>query len=240
MIKIGICDDNQTLLKKYVSMIDEICKDGRLGAIEIHTFTNGESLLEVFSKDRESMDILFLDILMEPLDGVETARRLMELHSKAVVIFLTSSEEYVFESMDVKPLSYVMKNQATNEVLEKVLRDALYRVKQNSQVIEFSKDGDIYSLTYSDICFIKVYKGFCYVHHWDGIIFESRDLSIVEKLKNNFFRVHEQYFVNLQYLGKIEKEEVVLSDKSSNVIPLNPKYSQKLKIQFAEYMMEKM
>lgn len=240
MIKIGICDDNATLLRKYSLMIEEICKDKQI-EISMSTYSDGREVINEYENNKDTLDILFLDVLMNELNGVETARTLRRLKSKVIIIFLTSSEEYIFETMDVKALAYVMKDQVNKESVDKLLMNAVARVdKQRSESIYFEKDNGAYSLAYGDICFIKVYKGFGYIHHWDGIIFESANLSLIEKLSSNFFKVHQQYIINLQYVGKIEKESVILSDESKNVIPLDKHYAKELKLRFAQYMMEKM
>lgn len=239
MITIGICDDNVTLLQKYSTMIEDICEK-RKQKVNVHMFSDGTEVINKFHKGGENIDILFLDILMGELNGVETARRLRELKSKAIIIFLTSSEEFIFDSMDIHALAYLMKDQMTKDAMEVVLQNSLNKVeKQRNEMLHFDKDGDAYCLSYGDICFIKVHKGFCYIHHWDGIIFESANLSILEALGKSFFRVHEQYIVNLQYVGRIESDYMILSDKSKNEIPIDKANIKQFKLQFAAFMMDK-
>lgn len=240
MIKIGICDDNITLLQKYKNMIEAICKETKQD-YELKTFTDGTEVLAEFQKDIGVVDILFLDILMKNVNGVEAARELRSNKSEAILIFLTSSEEYIFESMDVDAMAYLMKDQMTSSSIKTALFEAIDRVeKHRNESMRFLKNGGAYSLSYSDICFIKIYKGFCYIHHWDGIIFESAGLTALETLDSSFFKVHDQYIINLKYIGKIDKNSVTLSDESQNEIPLDKQYARELKIRFAQYMMEKM
>lgn len=241
MINIGICDDNITLLEKYRTLLEMISKEEQL-EVSLHRFTDGNDVIAFFEQDAAALDVLFLDILMPGCNGIDTARKLRDAHSRVVLIFLTSSEEYIFDSMDLHALGYMMKDQLTKETMRKTLRSAVDKVmKRREDAFEFQKDGGSYQLSYQDICFIKNYKGYCYLHHWDGIIFENADTQLLNNLnEENFFKVHEQYIINLQYVGKIEKQQVVLSDHSRNVIPLDKRYAGELKIRFAKFMMEKL
>lgn len=240
MIKIGICDDNETLLKRYQKMIQEICEKNKL-EFTLTMFSDGADVAKAVEQNREALDILFLDILMEKMNGIEAARHIRLTKSKTRIIFLTSSEEYIFDSMDIKAFAYVMKEKISKEALEKILLNAYTDVmKQQKDVLVFEKEDGSFNLSYSDICFIKSYKGFCYLHHWDGIIFESVNQISLTNLDETFFKVHEQYIINLSFIKKIDKNNVTLNDESENVIPVEKSRIKELKLKFAQYMMEKM
>lgn len=240
MIKIGICDDNTTLLNKYQKMVATCSKECNWDA-ESYTFQDGEEVLQRFKDNRESVDILFLDILMNKLNGVETAKKIREINEKVIIIFLTSSEEYIFESIGLNAMAYLLKDQLTEKTFKETLSKAIQLANDILlDVLKFDMSGCTYKLSYHDICFVKVYKGYCYIHHRDGIIFENSNMGIIEELKENgFYQVHEQYIVSLQYIGKIEKNLIILSDQSKNEIPVDKKFAKDLKFTFANYILQK-
>ncbi|MEG0164885.1 LytR/AlgR family response regulator transcription factor [Anaerorhabdus sp.] len=240
MIKIGVCDDNSTLLQKYQKMVDVVSKECDW-EIKSYAFNDGEDVLKMLIEDGECLDILFLDILMRKMNGVETAKKIREINSKVIIIFLTSSEEYIFESIGLSAMAYLLKDQLTEDTFKQTLSKAIGIANESkNDVLQFKKSGRMYKLSYHDICFVKIYKGYCYIHHWDGIIYESADASIANELiENGFFQVHEQYVVSLQYIGRIEKDHIILSDQSKNEIPIDKELSKQLKLTFANFMIQK-
>lgn len=240
MIKIGVCDDNATLLNKYQKMVSVVAEDCNW-EIESYVFNDGEDILKMFMKDRECLDILFLDILMKRLNGVETAKKIREINGKVIIIFLTSSEEYIFDSIGLNVMAYMLKDQVTKKMFKETFTKAFELATETKKdVLELDKSGYTYKLSYHDICFVKVYKGYCYIHHRDGIIYESRDMALIDELKQNgFYQVHEQYIISLQYIARIEKNLIILSDQSKNEIPIDKGLAKNLKITFANYMIQK-
>lgn len=241
MKKIAICDDNKILLKKYEGMMNNIIHKCSLEA-EIQLYSSGIELTEDIKNNKTSIDIIFLDILMDQLNGIETAKMIRNMKSKAIIIFLTSSEEYIFETMGIKAMAYLMKDELTPVNLENILLEAVKRIDdRESNMLTFEKDDGVYQISYQDVCFIKIYNGYYYIHHWDGVIFENNDPNVLEKLKDKgFYKVHAQYIVGLRYIDTIQKNQVILSDQSHNIIPLDKNCIEGLKITFADFMLENM
>lgn len=239
MLRIGICDDNLNLRNKYQKMLYEALDKNKIEK-ELILFQDGSEVID-YIKDKP-LDIIFLDILMVDVNGVETAQQLIKLRSRALIIFLTSSEEYIFDTMNLKPHAYLMKDQLTSDKFEEVLLSAIVEVEvKKNDIYELEKNDSTYQFAIQDICFIKTYKGFAYIHHWDGIILENNNLKILDIIRGkDFFQVDPQYIVNLRYIQKIEKKQVVLSDTSHNVIPLDPGYTKDLKLAFTDYMMKQL
>ena len=94
-LRIAVCDDSPIFLNKTKTYI-ETWSANTGHAVQIFTYDNGDALIEAH-KDCH-MDIIFLDIIMPLLNGMDTARELRQ-HDRAVqIIFLTSSPEFALES----------------------------------------------------------------------------------------------------------------------------------------------
>ena len=100
MLKIADCDDEPVFVEQISGRIKEYMPDAA-----IQGFFSSEDLLS----QREVFDIYFLDIQMEKMNGVETAKKIRELDEESVIIFITGAKEYVFEAFDVAALHYLIK-----------------------------------------------------------------------------------------------------------------------------------
>ena len=105
-MNIAICDDDKKLLKDFRHLI-EIHMD--LTGINYHIteFTSGEELLEY--KNKKDIHLLFLDIKMGSVDGMETARQLRKSGKKMLIIFVTAYPDFVFQGYEVQAFHYILK-----------------------------------------------------------------------------------------------------------------------------------
>lgn len=103
MISIAICDDEPVMLKHIKKLVLDFFSSKNM-EIKIFMFLNGEELLNC-DKD---IDVLFLDIQMNQLDGIEIAKRMRNKnHYKGFLIFITVLKEMVFQSFEVQPFDYL-------------------------------------------------------------------------------------------------------------------------------------
>ncbi len=73
----------------------------------VSCFADGLSLLKIF--EPEKFHIVFMDIIMDKLSGIDTAKRLRDSDSRLLLVFTTSSDEFAFEAFPLHPFDYVMK-----------------------------------------------------------------------------------------------------------------------------------
>ena len=99
-MRIAICDDEKNIRELIANKVAKQYPDA-----EIIFFQSGEELLLV----DESIDILFLDIQMSGIDGMETARELRKKDKSVILVFVTAVEEYVFQAFDVGAFNYIVK-----------------------------------------------------------------------------------------------------------------------------------
>ena len=99
-MRIAICDDEKIIRELIGNKVKEQYPDS-----EIVFYQSGEELL----LSDKHVDILFLDIQMSGIDGMETARELRKKDKNVILIFVTAVEEYVFHAFDVKAFHYIVK-----------------------------------------------------------------------------------------------------------------------------------
>lgn len=141
MIHIYLCDDSQSSLNAYTGLISDIATKHHI-EISLHTCPSGEALLFHLSECTYKADIIYLDILMEAVNGIETARELRRMGCHAEIIFLTTSEDFVFEAFDIAPVHYLRKGSTPKDKFEQVFLRALSLVeKKETEMFFLSLSG---------------------------------------------------------------------------------------------------
>ena len=126
MLSIAVCDDEVIECCNMAKRIKKIMEEMKIPCI-IRQFRSGGELLQAL----ESFDIVFLDIIMQELDGMKTAQIFREKAFDNILIFVSSSREYVFEAYDVEAFQYLLKP-VEGRKLKSVLQKAVLKTKSRS------------------------------------------------------------------------------------------------------------
>lgn len=97
MLRIAICDDEEQSVADTKRML-ECWASGASAPLKIDCFDNGDSLIR--ENDSSRYDIIFLDIVMPLLNGIDTARELRERDKTVKIVFLTSSPEFALINLE--------------------------------------------------------------------------------------------------------------------------------------------
>lgn len=229
MVNICLCDDNQVFLEKYEDCLRKVARKHNLDTY-IKVFSSGEGLLEYFETFKEHyIDIVFMDILMEGMDGVETSKALRKRGFEGEIIYLTSSREYAAEAYDTYPLHYMMKQESSKK-LEEVFLQALARRRDKVKDGILCKKGSIIKrVQLDDIQFMETYGRNIIIHLQQGIFEFNANMELVEdKIRGKgFIRTSRSYIVNLKYIKSIYRNKLEMY--SGEMIPLGAKSSMDLK-----------
>ncbi|MBC8587781.1 LytR/AlgR family response regulator transcription factor [Paratissierella segnis] len=237
MLKIALCDDNKNTITKYAELISELVEKYQL-QIEISCFSSGESLFFHYSNIPEQIDIIYLDILMDKTDCMETARKLRDIGCKAQIIFLTSYEDYVYEAFEVNAAQYLIKEDTSKEKFEKVFLKAVEMVSENKEELFSIKfDGKTTVIPISEIAYFEIWNRVITVYYGDGKsakYYYSIDRLEEEMSGKDFVRVHRSYLVNLSYIEMFRNQNIKL--KTGAIIPVGVTYSESLKKTLSNYI----
>ena len=105
-MKIAICDDEVHFMDALCPLLEQWARERGI-KLMIHQFTNGDDLIAAHQS--ECMDLIFLDIIMPLLSGIDTAREFRNMNQNVPIVFLTSSREFAFNSYEVKAFNYLIK-----------------------------------------------------------------------------------------------------------------------------------
>ncbi len=237
MITIFFCDDSSETVNRYSSLIKHTAKKNQLD-ISLSAFNNGRSLLFYMADTPDLPDIIYLDILMKDINGVNTAKKLREMGCNAEIIFLTSSNDYVFESFDVSPVYYLLKTETSEAKFEQVFLRAVHLSENKATQKFICKSGALRKIIpIKEISHLIIWKGIVTIHYGKNETFDywTTMEELEEQLREkNFVRTHRSYIVNLQYIAEFQRRKIIL--KTGETIPVGVTYEEKLKNTFLDYM----
>ena len=107
MIRIGICDDESRAREALKIQLEQLLREE--DAKVIYEFSSGEGLCAWLPKHAGELDLLFLDVEMGGMNGMETARRIRQSDNGLLIVFVTGYADFVFDGYSVQALDYVMK-----------------------------------------------------------------------------------------------------------------------------------
>lgn len=237
MVTIYLCDDNQQMRDNYSRIIHRFAYENRI-TITLSAFASGEELMFHLYEDPNQAEIIYLDILMGELNGMEVAKELRKLGCKAEIIFITTSEDYVFEAFDTSPMQYLIKDSTTVERFEEILLRAVSVAMEKKTKMFVCESSNVRKLIpIKDISYFEIWKRLIRVHYQGGEIFEyygTMEQLEQEMLSKDFIRVHRSYMVNLQYIGQFQRPNLFL--KTGEVIPIGVTYMKLVDQAFSDYI----
>lgn len=204
---IAVCDDEELALTTISGAVkNEFAQSGV--NVEIITFNEPKLLLE--SNRTSNFDVIFLDIDMPKLDGIETARIIKNQNPKSLIIFVTGKDELVYKSFEAHPFGFIRKLKLKDEI-SRVVEDVVKEQSRNEYMLNFKIEGIHYKLFADEIVYIKSRGNYIIINTTDGLAYKYKD-SInkkeIELSEQGFVRAHEKYLVNLKYIFKINKSSV--------------------------------
>lgn len=184
--------------------------------------------------DKNSVDLIFLDIHMPDLTGIEFTRILQE---RPKIIFTTAYEKYALEGFKLEAVDYLLKPFGYEEFLkaarkaEKLInleKSAQEEVSVNNEFLFLKSEYKIRRINFNDIKYIEGLKDYVkvYLQHEDKPILSLNSLKSLEaKLpETKFMRVHRSFIVNLEKIDTIERSRIVFGKV---YIPVSEQYKNK-------------
>lgn len=231
-MKIAICDDEQPVLNQLRKFINQYALDN-LFDYTILEFSKSERLLEAASQDPD-IKILFLDIYMSPLSGMDLAEILRANGNDCAIIFVTVSTEHYARSYEVDAAHYLVKPVTYDRV--KMALDRCHQVlTASSKFVFFSAGGKEIRLPLREIRFVEVFRNQTVIHADSDITLRSTLDAVMHQLSDSrFLRTHRSYLVNMDYITKRNGNDLYLS--SGDKVPLSRTCEKTFEREYGRYL----
>ena len=106
-LNIAVVDDVRLDAEKLSRVVQRWLAESKQAAGTLTYYTNGEELVKNFEPDK--YNLVFMDILMQNLNGIDTARKIRNRDNRTLLVFTTSSREFAFDAFPLHPFDYVLK-----------------------------------------------------------------------------------------------------------------------------------
>lgn len=223
-ISVAICDDEVFIL----DFLEEKVKKMFPSALT-ERFLSGKELLKGGTK----ADILFLDIQMSEMDGIETARIFRRQRMDAIIIFVTAYPEYVFQAFDVGAFHYLVKPLSDDKFFE-VFGNAVQEIESrktggkepNEKYMMIQAGGVHTKILLKEIIYAEVFNRKVIIHTVSRDTEYYGKLSdLEEKLGEDFFRPHRSYLIHFKYVQRYDAVSIVMEKGTALIAKQNyPKF----------------
>lgn len=238
MLQIAICDDETSQRTKLKSILTPWLELKNL-PFSLHDFSSGADLCNAYRKTK--FDLIFLDIEMPELNGVETAKALRQMDTYGKLIFITAYPDYVFQGYEVHAFHYILKPYQENKLLQ-VTENALNDLQKETQDFFLlpNGSGSIRLRLQNVLYFYSDKRQIIAVTTEDipqkTLTFYGKLDDLQKQLPEYFCRIHQRYLINLRQIQKTDEANVWIEGEK---LPLSRAHKQSFLIAFAKSMLRK-
>lgn len=227
-MKIAICDDEAAdlrLIQSYCAQYDP--------QIPTAAFYSGEALLEAYKSD--FYDLVFLDIEMGQMNGLEVGTRLINMPQKPVIVFTTQSLNYAVRGYGIamrylpKPITYDMFSAVMELALERILPEKISVLSNGEQVL----------IQISEILYFEILRHQLFVHLRSGEKISVRGTltEIISQVSHrSFVQPHKSFYINMEYVDRLTQQNIKMTN--GDLIPIGRSKKDNFQLRLSEYVKE--
>ena len=231
-MNIAMCEDSaadRAVIRGILSGYME--QNGYTG--QISEFEDGESLLASYSPGR--YDLVFLDIYMGGVNGIETARKIRLIDPDCALVFITTSDEHALEGFSVRASAYVLKPIRDKE-MQTALRQCEEVFIKNARCIEIRSDRMSIKLPIIKIYYAETFDKISVFHTTAGDYKTFMTMDEIEKrLSGSFFcRCHKSFIVNMNHIAQVAGQDIIM--KNGAAVPMRTRGRDAIRAEIASYL----
>lgn len=210
-IRIVLCDDDPAFLQAIGAEIHRAFAKMNMNV----TISASGRATDITDAQFAECDMAFLDIDFEDEDynGIDIARRLRLVNSRALVFFVTNYIDYAPAGYEVQAFRYILKRDIT-DVLERYILQAMEQFAQGQELLRLQARDETVDILLDDIAYLEVMGHSVSIHSGTKAYELSATLSgLEERLSGHgFLRIHKSYLVNMRSIRKFRSRECLLVD----------------------------
>ena len=232
MLLIAIVDDTKQDIEALHGKVKAYL-DGINERYVIHVFQDSVE----FIRSQEEYNIVFLDIHMDKLNGLEVAHLMRKISTDVILIFVTQMAQMAIKGYEVEAMDFIIKP-ADKASIDRVMQKAISRIANQSGVSLILKTSkEVISLSSNKIQYIEVYDHNLIYHTTQGELRVRGTLGEVRKKldEKHFVMCNRSYLVNLRYISSIHDNYLKVGDE---VIPVSKSHRKEIEKRFVVYLGE--
>ena len=233
-MNIAVCDDSTIERKIIITVLYEYASMHSLH-FDITEYDSGMNLLYDIQEGLE-YSLIFLDIIMDEITGMDVAHKIREANSKSNIVFLTVSPDFAISSYDVDASGYLLKPLVPAKafsILEKVINayeTQKYPIYKNSAVTYVPVDKILYIESDNSRCILHQKDGDCYT------VYKKLDTIQKELPCSHFLRSHKSFLVNMDYIQGVDKEFTLVT---GDVVAIRQRNLKEIRAKYLEYISQR-
>lgn len=210
-----ICDDNSLEREIFTNLINDYFSDKSFN-YDINCYKNGKSLLYDI-EDGKQADVIFLDVYMDEILGIDVARLLRDMGYKGDIVFITGTADFAIDGYDVGATGYLLKPCSYDKlctVMDRIMQNFdldLYSIRQRNSVIRLKLNSILYVESVNSKCILHSDTG-------ENYIIYKRLNEIQNELNDDrFLRCHQSYLVNMNHIQQADKNFTLNNGDTVNI-----------------------
>ncbi len=217
MLRIALCDDEANARDGLRLMLERVMDEDTQQVV--YEFSSGKNAVSWLKKHPGEIDLLFLDVEMDGMNGMEAAREIRVFNRSLMIVFVTGYAEYVFDGYSVGAMDYLMKPAGAGK-LEEVLERAARQLEQEAFRMFVFKNGDgAYRFPLREICYFYSDRRKVTAVTADGeYSFYDKLDQVASQAGGRFIRIHQRYLVNADWVERFSGSEVSVG---GDVLPVS-------------------
>ncbi len=209
-MKIALCDDEKYYLDHFSGLLKSLDNFSRS---QIDLYSSGQSLLKTLAQ--EPYDIVFLDIDMPEMTGLDLGKYIFENYPKTVIIFVTNHDKYAIDAFDCSACGYLLKS-CDSSRFNKTIEKALRQYRMLNKYVYLNYETGTVTLPIDNIFHIEYVGRRCNYYTTNGIFTIRKALrsALSEIEEFGFAKIHQYRIVNLSKILSINKTSIQLIDNT--------------------------
>ncbi len=183
--------------------------------------------------DKDEYDLVFLDICMKGINGIDTAHVIKERSPETEIVFVTISRDFAVEAFNVNALHYILKPVCEAQI--KTVLERYYKRKNNISYLAVRSGRDTIRLRMDRICYIQSRNNGTDIFFWNEMLHINMNTSdLARKLSHLFLYIRRGMYVNMNYIKVMKADYCVL--KNGDEVLLSRKERTKIRSRYKEFI----
>ena len=235
-MNLAIVDDNQIQQEIILSTL-RTYESEKNTSLEISSYNDGDSFLNAYIPG--DFDLIFMDIYLKDQNGIDIVRKIRQIDSKVLIVFLTTSAEHIFEAAPFHFFDYILKPFEYTQIFH-VLDEALQLLPESEPELSFEYRSFDVHFPLSKIQYIYSNNHEVIIHTSNGTqAFRLPFYSVTDHLNDSrFLQCNRGIMLNMDYIKTMESDYFEMTD--SKCFPIKTKGRKQIREQYIKYQFLKL